>query len=507
MSREELSIIINDIYNKYEDTPVILNRFRSYIHNLPELLENTNTTIIEREKRKNKLEKESELFTQKFLNNNKFFYHSTSELFFQYNNKNFLLVKEDDVQHTILSSISSHKTLMDWKQKLKVSILKKIKERDLFSCIPESETIQNVINSLYPTICDNREKAKYFLTIIGDILLKKNNLIYFLHPKTKPFLKALNSLVFMLFGTPNLLNIFKFKFYEHTFTDCRFADLWEFINIDNWHSYVKENDALDLFCVAAHYSTRYGSADGFLSEHCKDPDLIKYALYLKNNDENDIVDHFVENTMEEGDGCSISWKNIQFLWKRFIDSEKFPNVFFTNVLKNKLIEKLTYNEETDMFMGYTSKLLPRVSKFIKFWSDHIEINEDINEELEIDELCSLFTYHTKTNINEKNILDLIKHYYSDIFIEDDKYLLNTRCKLWNKKEDIINALKKYKLINSDVEMYNGEEIPINEIYQIYCGSKNKFTVSKRYFEKFIKEETDLYIVDDNFIKVNSFENI
>ena len=58
---------MNDIYNKYEDTPVILNRFRSYIHNLPELLENTNTTIIEREKRKNKLEKESELFTQKFL--------------------------------------------------------------------------------------------------------------------------------------------------------------------------------------------------------------------------------------------------------------------------------------------------------------------------------------------------------------------------------------------------------------------------------------------------------
>ena len=55
-------------------------------------------------------------------------------------------------------------------------------------------------------------------------------------------------------------------------------------------------------------------------------------------------------------------------------------------------------------------------------------------------------------------------------------------------------------------MYS-EEIPINEIYQIYCGSKNKFTVSKRYFEKFIKEETDLYIVDDNFIKVNSFEDI
>ena len=86
-------------------------------------------------------------------------------------------MKEDDVQYTILNAISSNKTLMDWKQKLKVTILKKIKERDIFSCIPESETIQNVINKLHPSICDTKEKAKYFLTIIGDILLKKSNYI------------------------------------------------------------------------------------------------------------------------------------------------------------------------------------------------------------------------------------------------------------------------------------------------------------------------------------------
>jgi hypothetical protein len=133
-----------------------------------------------------------------------------------------------------------------------------------------------------------------------------------------------------------------------------------------------------------------------------------------------------------------------------------------------------------------------------------------NEELEIDELCSLFTYYTKTNINEKSILDLIKHYYPDTYIEDDKYLLHTRCKLWNKKQDILKSLQKYKAnspsANASVEIYT-EEIPINELYQFYCIGKNKFTVSKRYFEKFIKEESQLYIIEDNFIKVESFSNI
>ena len=51
------------------------------------------------------------------------------------------------------------------------------------------------------------------------------------------------------------------------------------------------------------------------------------------------------------------------------------------------------------------------------------------------------------------------------------------------------------------------EVSINDLYQFYCGNKNKFTVSKRYFETFIKEDFDLYIIDNNFIKVNSFENI
>lgn len=103
-------------------------------------------------------------------------------------------------------------------------------------------------------------------------------------------------------------------------------------------------------------------------------------------------------------------------------------------------------------------------------------------------------------------MDLIKHYYPDITIEENKYIYQIKCKLWDKRKDIVDSLKKYKQMAPHVDLYT-EEIPINEIYQIYSASKNKFIASKKYFEKFIKEESELFITEDNFIKVKSFENI
>ena len=130
---DKLTKIVVELYDKYKDNEVIFNKFTQCIENMPELLENTNNTIIERADRKSKLEKDSEQFIQKFLYIHKFYYHSTTEVFFEYKNNHYILAKEDDIHHTILSTISANKELMDWKYKLKVTILKKIKERDIFS--------------------------------------------------------------------------------------------------------------------------------------------------------------------------------------------------------------------------------------------------------------------------------------------------------------------------------------------------------------------------------------
>ena len=123
---DNLTQIITNLYSKYENNPVILEKLIQHIENMPNMLETTNNTIIERAERKSKLESESETFIYKFLHNHKYYYHTTSELFFEYNDDKYVLVKEDDVQHMILTTISANKTLMDWKHRLKITILKKI---------------------------------------------------------------------------------------------------------------------------------------------------------------------------------------------------------------------------------------------------------------------------------------------------------------------------------------------------------------------------------------------
>ena len=50
MSKQELLSTIDNLYDKYENNPIIFNKYIQYIQNLPGLLENTNTTIIERAK-------------------------------------------------------------------------------------------------------------------------------------------------------------------------------------------------------------------------------------------------------------------------------------------------------------------------------------------------------------------------------------------------------------------------------------------------------------------------
>jgi hypothetical protein len=507
MSKEQLKKIIDELYDKYnaEEKSTIFDKFVATITQLPVLLENTNTTIKEREKRKNKLEKDSDSFIQRFLNKYNYYYNSSTELFFEYNQNKFSTIKEDDIQHKILSSISENKELTDWKHKIKVSILKKIKDRELFTCIPESVTIQHVINILYPNMFDSKESCKYFLTVLGDYLLKKCNLTYFINPKMKPFIKQVNDFACMFFGSQSMFNYFKFKYYDHKFSSSRLISSNNVLNLEYVINYLKEH-SLDIFCVAVHYSIRYQNGDTYLEQNCLNDKLKTYALYLRDKTDIQIINHFCEKNIESSEKCSISWKNLQFLWKQFIDHEKIPNILFANNLKTLLMDNLNYDSDTDVFLDCTSKYLPTVSKFIKFWAENIKISESYSDILEIDEICSLFFNSSKCNITEKSVLDLIKHYYPDIVIEDNKYVYQINCVLWDKRKDINQCLKKYKSISPHVNDVS-EEISINEIYELYCEMKFKFIASKQYFEKFIKEESELNIIDDNLIKVKSFDNI
>ena len=438
--------ILNEVSNDFNYNDIILLKLENYIeNNLKNHLHSIclkefkrynnnleNATI--KEERKLKLINDQEIFCKKFINTNNYYYINNTDIFIFYNLKDFQTVKEDDIIYHILSTISQEKSLISWKHKIKFLTIKKIKERNLLNIIPESHTIQNCFKYLIPLICNSKDQAKYFLTALGDVILKKNeNLIYLVNIISKKLIKIIGDQCYYYFGI-NLNNYIKYKYHEQVNHDnYRLLDF----KIDNSKLQNINKNLLNIFCVAIHYSNRFNNAENFIN-NCDNKLLINYSLYLKTNSISDLIENFIENNLIKCDNSYISSKNIIYLWKLFLKNKNLPNLIFQNTLKSLLKNKLIYEEERDIFTNISSSSLPLVSSFLEFWEKTIIDDED-ELSLELSEIITLFKYWNKSSIkldDAFNIIDIIKHYYPDIIIEKNKFIYNISCSLWNKKEDI-----------------------------------------------------------------------
>jgi hypothetical protein len=278
---------------------------------------------------------------------------------------------------------------------------------------------------------------------------------------------------------------------------------------DYWRDILKRI-GLNLLCVAAHYSKRYNNADDFLSSSC-DNDLIQYSYSIKNTTPNEIVSKFfneyIQKTNHES-SSKIEWRNIHFLWKQFLSGKDLPGIMYSNSLKNICKGLCQYDEANDCFIGVTSKYLPIYKDFTKFWQNNIitSQNEDFENELEIDEITTLFkgwnNSHSRNFLSEESVLKLLKHFFPSVEIVEDKYILNITCILWNKDEEINTSLDYIKeQINS-----SASEISILSFddaynyYQKFCEKKSKkLIVSKRYFEKYLYYKLADHVVYEKFI--------
>lgn len=185
-----------------------------------------------------------------------------------------------------------------------------------------------------------------------------------------------------------------------------------------------------------------------------------------------------------------------FIWKKFLEERNIPNIILHGPLKNILKKKIAYNEETDMFTDVTSIHLPIVSQFIHFWDTFI--TEEDDTEIEVDELLRMFRKsssssksHIQNNISDTLMIELVKHFYPEVEIVEDKYILNIRCSLWDKRADVIESLDLFR--NNDVQTIKS----LYDAYEFY-SSKNQnkdCIVSKRYFEKVAKD-----VLGDNLDK-------
>ena len=541
---------LSELYLKYKDNPYILNRLQTYLTNLPNMLETENKKYEERVSRINELTMEHDNFHKVFLSKHQYYYMPYNNIYYEYDGKTYQIVKDDDIHHNLLSTITDEGKLITWKHKTKQNIIRAIKDRNLFKSVPETYTIQNVLGFLN-TIFETKMESKYFLTVIGDCILKKTvaigeqtngaGLMFHVNSNTKKLISFIDSIAYITTGN-SIMHNFISKYHDsHNLGLYRLIKTNDNVISTEIIKDVLNRIGIDFLCVAAHYSDRYGNSDNYLATKVEEP-IRKYAMFFPLNNIDKIVGDFIGQCIEPVTTCStvikdtidstveqipantlhsnslsnlsnLTWKNMHYIWKLYLSNIKIPNMVYTNNLKYLLKNQLKYNEDGSdiIFVNVTSKFLPNVSNFLSFWDKHVTIINGFSEfddEYEVDELATMYKLSNKgASISDKEIVKMVVHYFSPcVEVIDNKYIINIRCNLWSKNDDINEMLSIYKMQKKD--NITNELISFDELYQNYtsfCQAKvvvdKSFCpiVSKQFFEKFLHHYLSEYVKFDKFI--------
>lgn len=479
--------ILKELNLKYENNKDVLSLLNLFIQNeLPTRLEMVYKTNKLTKQNNEEFHKNKEIFIQELLCKFNFSYVEKSNLFFSYDGNNYTTINEDDIHHAILNEISTQSPFYSVKYDIKNDIFNHIKQTMLLSSIPESVTIQKII-SLYEGIFDTKDEIKYFLTVLGDNILQKNKSnIHLLTLNAVDFLKEFNRKAYFYLEADSITS-FKFKYHDHNYDDICLINIPKQIkNIDTNNFY--KNNLLNIIVVACYFSRRFTSSSLFLSNHATKT-LHDKVNYLKINKIDTIVETFLKNYTEVSSDQFITWRNMLYLWKGFLDDNKLPSFIYTSTLKNQLSSKINYDNTDNTFKGITSKFIPRIAAFINFWQE--QIYEELNEKhLEISELSLILKKHVGI-YDTDTIVKLLAHYFSNILVEDNKYINGYSCALWNKKEEIDKIFSLNEIFSSPMSIYKA--------YCLYCQTnyeKGNFVASKNYFENYVRERYKNKIMND-----------
>lgn len=474
---------INQLYNTYKNDKQTLSKLEHNVMELlPSILLREKKNISKRNERKNTLEHNSDNFIKKFIYLNKYYYCSKNDTYLHYDNINFTFYKEDDIHYNILTTLTNNKHLSEWKHKIKNNIIKQIKNRSIFDVIPETETIQKVLNGLYPNVFESKSEAKYFLTCLGDNILKKNpDLFFIISVNSKQLIENIENVWSSYFYNTNLTSNFKYKFYNHEYKKCRFLKLSKGFE----YEYMNPNyNILNLLCVAKHYSDRFKSSEHFLKQ-IHETDIKNRIGYLKNKTKLEIVNNFVNQSLYSSNGTYVDDKNMLFTWKRYLERINMPNILFSQELFDILKEKLAYDTEKEAFIDVTSNYSPLVENFKEFWNNNFIIDKVNGYEMEISEIMQLHNTKTENVISEELLIQLIKNLYPNINISYKKYIYNIQTILWNKKQDVERIINK--IMNSSK---SEKPFSLCDLYTYYinCNNENdSINMSKKCFKKIIKK--------------------
>lgn len=491
---------ILDLYNKYKNDESLLEILNNNINSLDAIMEN------EYNKNSQTYNKQKDLFIEEFLNDtmNTLYYIKDNDLFINYDSTNYTIIKEDDIWHRIFTNLSSD--LSSFKIEIKDEIMNKVKENDITNSLPESNTIQKIINYLTSVIFESKEESKYFLCLLGDSFLNKNvgSINIYTHRDSFIFLDYILSEHIDYFNLDNSNIIQKFSNEIINPLDnnriLKFKD--SVINTDLWKDFIHYN-FLNLISVAIHYSNRYENSEKYINQRSNKKLRLK-ILYLKNKNYLNIIDDFKLN-MKKIENYKLSKNDMFYLWKIFLETKNiYDNI--TNELDLNILFDEHFEEESGYFLNFYDEKIEIINSFKSFIDNNIEFSS-IDDELEVSELTNLYNKYCDEEkyLGEFNILSLLNYYYNkQTILINGKILLNISCKSWNKKKDLVNCIKnKFNVIeNNDVSFVKA--------YKYYCtylkDNKIKNTASKKYFEKHITKIIESKYISNNKILKDYWSN-
>lgn len=421
-----------------------MQKLDTIMSDLQTTLETTYALFEKREEQRIKIEETQRDYIDMFIKNSsrQLFYIPKTDIYLKYNGTQVDIVNENSIWHNVLSELSnSSHPLFSRRYMVKISVMHALKQQNILGITPSSQTIQHILGILTPTFLETKEAAKHFLTVLGDMMLRKNNLIYLVDTSCKAFLEAIEQYIYFYWAGSIKIDGFKYKYYDHTYKDCRLIRFNKSIeNQDIWDTFLKKN-ILEIVMVATHYSTRYGSADQFM-EKCYNEDLEEYVFYLKNHTKHELVNRFIEQYLERSstNEIAVPWNQMNYLWRMFIEEEGIPSVVMTKQLKELLMEHGIPCTQ-DIFYGVSSKYLQTVKDFETFWTDHIE--EDPQEILETGELLIAYNQwayakrlekQSISKLTETKISLFVQHFHG--FTVDNRVVHGIGVPKWNRASHI-----------------------------------------------------------------------
>jgi len=453
--------VIEEMRVKYATNHSVLAKLDSILANLPATLKAAEEDFMQRAAKRAEIAKQKDEFIQTFFTENPLYYIPATGLFVLYQDHHYCPVSEDDVTHLIFQKIGANRCLSKWKYKIKLSMIKRIRETPMSEANPNTLTCKSVIRS-FQTVFGNKAYAKYFLAVLGDILWGKKKLVYYVDDSFKPLLHLV-ARDFSAILNKGILDDFKHKYSSHAFSKCRLLPGKAPDRLPDLNGY-------DVIAVAAFYFRKYGSADSFL-QMCPDTELRDKAMFLATRTPKMLVESFLESSTTVGEG--MAFKSMAFLWKSYLKERQLPTPVSRLDFKHVLTEMGCYSESLDFCHGRVPLVQPGVLNFAHFWQAHM--TPDTAGWFDHCEIMHLYNSWCESK-HLRATLPEVRQWVEER-LPGEK--VRARCSLWNKEADLDNAMEAFRLEGNDGAMGY-------DFYSEYTKKHRKMVVTPVFFQLYYK---------------------